>query len=324
MRSCSTCGAQVARGEDFCPTCGAYLGWDKGSEPEPPAPDPSAPTARIPVPQTPVPAAPEPPAEPVAEPEPAQPAAVQPAKPVAPRPETNTPVEAPAVEGPPCGACGAPNPPERRFCIRCAAPLVPDSEAPQSNRARRRRRRIDRGKVWRRLVVLAVLIVLVIGGVLLYPTGREIVEDVLDKTFGAAPIGPVSSSGSGEMPDHPRGKAVDGLRDVYWGTERPGEWAEFNFDHPFRLVGVLVSTGPSRRDEEFRSQARPSRLEITATSSDGRTRTETVEVPDSPTTHEVRIKTSDVIKVRVRIETVTGLTEGKHIALGELEFFGRK
>ncbi|MDI2031948.1 hypothetical protein QFW96_25215 [Saccharopolyspora sp. TS4A08] len=303
MRSCPTCGAQVARDDDFCGTCGTYLGWeaDTGQAPPPPS---EAPTRRIPV----------------AEPE--QPEAVQPAEPVAPRPEPTAQIEEPEPDGPPCPSCGTANPPGRRFCRRCAHRLQPD-DAPAPRAQSRRLSNHDRHKSWRRLVILATVILLVVAAVLLYPLGEAAVQDVLDKTSDAAPVAPAGVTASDAVPGHPATGLTDVRTDVYWGAPGPGAWAEFTFDHPVRLVQMLVHLGPSSKPDRFAKQARPSHIDVELTRADGETRTIPVALTDQPQPDPIKLRTSDVVRARIVIRDAVDLTGNRHIAMSLVEFFTR-
>lgn len=307
MRSCATCGSQVSRDDDFCGTCGTYLGWESeagdAADQTPPASE--APTRRIRIS------------------EPEQPEAVQPAKPVVPRPESTSPVEENVPDGPPCPSCSTTNPPGRRFCRRCARPLAEVAEPAARQRRRRGLWNRDRHKLWRRLVVLGALILLVVGALLLYPLGKAAVQDVLDKTSNTAPVRPANITASEAVPGHPATNLADVRTDVYWGAPGPGAWADFQFDRPFRLVGMLVHIGPSTKPDAFATQARPTRLDIIVTSAHGRTRTVHADLADQPAQEQINIGASDVTRVRIVIRSATGLTEGKHIATSLVEFFKR-
>ncbi|MGW1681946.1 NADase-type glycan-binding domain-containing protein [Saccharopolyspora sp. NPDC002376] len=307
MLSCRTCGSQVSPDDDFCGTCGAYLGWESesGADTESAPSSPEAPTQRIPIS------------------EPEQPEAVQPAKPIAPRPESTAPVEENAPDGPPCPSCATPNPPDRRFCRRCARPLTAVAEPSTPQRSPRRFRNSDRHKLWRRLIVLGLLIALVVGAVLLYPLSKAAVQDVLDKTSDTTPIRPANVTASAAVPGHPASNLADVRTDVYWGAPAPGAWADFTFDQPYRLVGMLVHIGPSTKPDAFPKQARPTQLDIIITDAAGRTRTVHANLADQPKQPQINIGASDVTHVRIVIREATGLTEGKHIAMSLVEFFKR-
>lgn len=314
MRSCPACGAAVADTDDFCGNCGTYLGWGTKSGDTPaPAPRPEATPAGL-----------------------DQPAAVQPAKPLPPRPAPGLPVEAAAEDGPPCPVCGTPNPPGRRFCRRCATPLTETTVVAERKswwqrfRLWWRRIRLPR---WfrhggsrflvRRLVILCVLVALVLAGILLFPLGKGLFEDLLDKTKTPVPIGPVRVVASAEVPGHPATAAVDGLSNRYWGAPKPGEWIEFTFDHPFRLLSLVVHAGPSAEREQFTQEARPAGLDVIVTAADGHSATRPVELADQPGPQTLDLGISDVVRVRVVVRSAAGLSEGKHIAVGEIEFFQR-
>ncbi|MFR9728785.1 hypothetical protein ACL03H_06095 [Saccharopolyspora sp. MS10] len=312
MRPCPICGANTAETDDFCGNCGSYLGWERpAAEEHPPGPaaEPSAPseaTARIERAE--------------------QPAAVQPAKPVAPRPETHTVQPTPTSEGPPCPSCGTPNPPERNFCVRCATPLrtSPErAELPWWRRARKPRDDHRLRWLWRRLAILCLLLALVAGAFLLYPFGQWAVQDVLDKISNADQVTPVKTSSSTELPGHPDDAATDLITNSYWGTPGPGEWIEFEFEEPIRLVEAIFRVGPSEDPVKFRDEAHPSLVEITTTDAEGRTHQQRHQLGGTPEPQHVVIARSAVTKVRVLVLEAGGLTAGKHVALGDVEFFRR-
>ncbi|MGW1180496.1 NADase-type glycan-binding domain-containing protein [Streptomyces drozdowiczii] len=168
-RPCPACGAANAEDEDFCGSCGTYLGWSsRRPAPEPAAPEPApapepeperrtAPRPAAPAPEptrapepTPAPEPdPEPEPRPAPAPRPPAPAPVQPSRPQPPEPEpAEEPVGAvrpgmpiaarPTVrtatvddepDGEPCPSCGTNNRPGRTFCRNCAKPLKPQAQA---------------------------------------------------------------------------------------------------------------------------------------------------------------------------------------------------
>lgn len=179
------------------------------------------------------------------------------------------------------------------------------------------------GRVARRLLVLAVVAAGLAGAYLLYPLGRWAVQDVPDKLSTPAPIQPSQVHASTEVPGHPANAAVDGLKNRYWGAPQPGSWIDCTFSQPFRLVSVLITPGPSTKQEEFTAQARPTDLEITTTDVRGRTTTRIAPVPDRPGPQQINTGISGVKHVRVQIRGSSELGGGKHIAIAELEFFRR-
>lgn len=125
------------------------------------------------------------------------------------------------------------------------------------------------------------------------------------------------------MSGHPAAAAADGLSNEYWGAPKPGEWVEFAFDQPYRLLTVVVHAGASAQRDGFDTEARPATLDLLVTSEDGTTRTVPVQLADRPGPQNVDVGISDVVRVRVVVRSAAGLTEGRHIALGEVEFFRR-
>jgi len=99
--------------------------------------------------------------------------------------------------------------------------------------------------------------------------------------------------------------------------------AEFTFAQPFRLLGVVIHTGASTRREDFDQQARPAALDLVVTTSDGTTTTLPVSLADQPGPQTTDTRISNVVTIRVVIRGAAGLTPGRHIALGEIEFFKR-
>jgi hypothetical protein len=172
-------------------------------------------------------------------------------------------------------------------------------------------------------VVLLVLAALVVAGFLLFPSAGNLLQDVRDKLSSATPIGPVRTVASAEVAGHPVTAATDGVTNRYWGAPGVGDWAEFGFDHPFRLLGVVIHTGASTRREDFDQEARPTTLDLVVTASDGTTTTVPVNLADQPGPQRTDTGISDVVTIRVVVRAAAGLAPGRHIALGEIEFFQR-
>ncbi|MEU4745329.1 zinc-ribbon domain-containing protein, partial [Actinosynnema sp. NPDC023658] len=227
------------------------------------------------------------------------------------------------VDGPPCPVCGTTNPPGRRFCRRCATPLQGGTAITVADRRRRPRRRGDTSRWLRRLTALLVVAALVVAGILFYPTGVELFEVLRDRLATPAPIAPVRAAATAEVPDHPAAAAVDGLSNRYWGAPGVGDAVEFTFDQPFRLLSVVVHTGASAQPEQFREEARPTAVDLVVTSSGGVTRTIAVALNDQPGPQRTDTGISDVVAVRLVVKAAAGLGAGRHVALGEVEFFRR-
>ncbi|MBM7774859.1 putative nucleic acid-binding Zn ribbon protein [Actinokineospora baliensis] len=311
-RPCPVCGTTANDTDDFCGNCGTYLGWSAQQAPSPPEPAEPAPEPAL--------EEPDPPAE---EPRSVDTAPVLPARPVAPRP-TATAVSADTVDGPPCPHCGTPNPPDRRFCRRCATALSPGAAAATEAKRRRWSWHGDRSRWLRALVALLVIIALVVVGIVLYPKLDEAIQDIRDRMATPAPIAPRAVTATAELPDHPAKSAADGLSNRYWGTPAPGAKATFTFAEPFRLLSVVIHTGPTAERDRFAEQARPTALTLTTTGSDGSTTTRSITLADEPGPQRTDLGVSDVVEVSLEIRAASGLGGGNHIALGEIEFFRRR
>lgn len=289
MKTCTQCGAPVGDTDDFCGNCGNYLGW-------------GAPESR--------------------RHEPAELGPVAPGRPEAKRP-LPTSVTEEAEDGPPCPACGTANPPGRRFCRRCATPLHQTEKAPVVVQRRRWRWRGDRSRWLRRLTALLVVAALVVAAFLFFPQARALWEDLRDRMATPDPVFPASTSASASVPDHPAGAAVDGLSNRYWGAASVGDSIEFTFAEPFRLLSVVVHAGASPEEDGFAAQARPSTMDMVVVAEDGATQTVPITLADRPGSQQTDTGISNVTRIRLVIRGVAGLAPGRHIALGEVEFFGR-
>ncbi|TQF07813.1 zinc ribbon domain-containing protein [Kitasatospora acidiphila] len=254
---------------------------------------------------------------------------MQPAKPVAPRPVVRPSTAADTQVGPPCPNCGTPNRPDRKFCRRCAAPLTPSVEAKalpwwRTRWPFRRRVRIGgNGNALRRIIILLLVVALVVAGILLYPLGKSVFQDTLDKVRKPSAITPTGVSASASVADHPPSLADDGLTNTYWGAPKTGDSITFTFGSPFRLVDLIVHTGTSTDPQEFQKEARPTSLDLQITSKDGKVHEQQVTLNDKPGPQTVVTGVSDAVRVSLVIRDAAGTGAGRHIALAEVEFFKR-
>ncbi|TGN72826.1 zinc ribbon domain-containing protein [Streptomyces bauhiniae] len=355
MRECPACGASNEATDDFCGNCGSYLGWSEGSErssrtwsgaaaavpvepeaaPEP-APEPVAEPAPARTdeaePPTPTPApAPEPtpaPPRPVAPEPPAAPQPVKPAKAVAPRPVVRPLPADEDTSGIPCPVCRTPNPPHRRFCRKCAAPLAPVAAPEPLPWWRtvwpfRRRTRAGSGALTRLLVILAVVLALCVAGFLLLPAGRALIEDTRDKLGTPKAVSPSRVTATAELPGHSARLTTDGLTNRYWAIPGKGASVTYAFAKPFRFVDVIVTNGASKNAEDYGSQARALHLDMDVYSEDGEVRRKEIDLSDKPGPQPVAVGMSRVTSVRLTLSDPVGLSGGRHIALAEVEFFQR-
>ncbi|WP_410534757.1 NADase-type glycan-binding domain-containing protein [Streptomyces sp. KL2] len=253
---------------------------------------------------------------------------MRPAKPVAPRPVVRPAAVPDEVAGAPCPACGTPNPPERRFCRRCAAVLNPAAgPAPlpwwRTVWPLRRRVRAGSGRAVRFLVILAAVVALCAGGLLLLPAGRTVFEDARDKMSRPRPVTPVGIEASAEVPRHPAANTTDGLSNRYWGAPAPGAWVTYTFRTPFRLVDLIITNGASTSPQEYARQARALRLDLEVTRQDGTRHRQELTLGDKPGPQTFPVGIGDVKTVRLVLRSAVDLTTDRHLALAEVEFFRR-
>lgn len=371
MRACPACGASNSPTEDFCATCGTYLGWSSARPPapeppgpQPPAQEPAATPEVSPAPEQDAPAAPEPAApepepparpfgvrsrrrtpEPGPAPAPAAPAPgpapgpdldpdpapvvpVRPAKAAAPRPVVRPVAEPEAHSGEPCPVCGTLNPPDRRFCRRCAAPLNPAPARAALPWWRtmwplRRRVRAGSGRLSRFVVILLAIAVLAVLGVLLIPAGRGLFEDTKDKLDGATQVKPVRTTATAAVPGHPAAASVDGLNNRYWGAPAAGASVTYTFARPIRLVDLIITNGASTTPQDYDRQARALTIDLDVTTKSGATHHQELTLEDRPGDQTFTTGVSDATTVRLTLRAPAGLSAGRHLALAEVEFFRR-
>ena len=232
------------------------------------------------------------------------------------------------MAGVPCPVCGTPNPPDRRFCRRCAAPLKPGATAAPLPWWRtiwplRRRTRAGSGRLVRFLVILAVVLALCAAGLLLLPAGRHLIEDTRDKLGKAKAVTPTRVEASAALPKHPAKDSTDGLSNRYWGAPGPSASVTYTFAKPFRLVDVIITNGASPSPEEYARQGRALQVEMEVTSRDGQKVLKKLALSDKPGPQTFPTGVSDATTIRLTLSSPAGLSGGRHIALAEVEFFQR-
>lgn len=259
---------------------------------------------------------------------PPSPLPVQPAKAVTARPQVRAVPVDEGVAGLPCPACGTPNTADRRFCRRCAAPLTPATTPPPLPWWRtvwpfRRRVRAGSGRAARFVTVLVVVLALCAAGLFLLPAGRRLVEDTRDKLGKAKPVTPSGVRASAEVRGHPAGDTTDGLSNRYWGAPGAGASVTYTFAKPFRLVDVIVTNGASSAPEQYALQGRALHIEMETKTKENRTTRTPLNLSDKPGSQTFPTGISDVTTITLTLESPTGLTGGRHLALAEVEFFQR-
>lgn len=315
-----------------------------GPAPSRPAPPPSQPT--VPPASAPAVAGAAPPAT-AATASPATAAPVQPAAPQPRRPVASGEVpEAPPAPGDLiCGACGSGNAPHRNFCRRCGAGLADAPRQPelgwwQRRRARKQQRRElklaagTRPRAPRRrrfptgaLILLVIVGLLAGGGWYFRDSLASGYHAVLDRAVGNKPVNPRAVASSSQAEGREADKARDGLNNRSWAPavmgDGAGEWLEFEFAEPFRLVTVLLSAGAAPDDETRLAEARPSRLRFTVTTADGEQHIHDVTVEDTGEPQPISLPHSEVTALRMTVLSAYGAADDRRVAVAEVEFRGR-
>jgi hypothetical protein len=102
-----------------------------------------------------------------------------------------------------------------------------------------------------------------------------------------------------------------------------GDTVKFGFATPFRLLSVVVHTGAGVEEKAFLGQARVTSVDMVVTSADGVNRTIPLPLADKVGPQRVDTAVSGVVRIRLVVRAAAGLAPGRHIALGEVEFFRR-
>ncbi|MFC5813006.1 NADase-type glycan-binding domain-containing protein [Streptomyces heilongjiangensis] len=327
----------------------------------PDAPHPADDTTPPPAPASPAPAAPSPAPSPspdptaadrarsllvpVADPAPrpaAEPAVapVLPGRPAAQRPQVRAPgPETGTVGGVPCPWCATPNRPDRHFCGRCAMPMAGRAEvpgrqpwwrrmlnpggapAPWAGDRPRLRRGFGRILSW---VVGALVLALIVT---LAFRADDAVQATRDHFAKRAPIGPDRVKASRSYPGHGARLAFDQLNNTWWGPgvtqSGEGEWLEARFDHPTRLLDVIITPGVSTKVDQLSQSARPHRIEAVITAADGSKSTRIIDLDQGAGGQRRTFRVGEVTAVRFVLRSAYGADGKKQVSIAEIEFFGR-
>lgn len=281
------------------------------------------------------PPAPEPVIDPALVPKPPQHAGPAAMKPVAvtprPKPRPTVTAERPKPGDLVCPQCGTGNSPGRHFCRRCATPLGatanrrPVSSAQPAAGARP----VVRTRRFRASWVVIPAIVAALAAVAWLARGPigDFTQTVVDRVAASTARNPTgltaSTAASGRGPE----LAHDGFANLSWAPAAPGpatgEFLEASFAEPFRLVALQISPGASTDQAEFLAQGRPDDLRVSAMTSTGAVVERTVTLADEPGVQRIDLGIDDVVAVRLTIESANGATDTTHVAIAEVEFFGR-
>ncbi|MEU4347935.1 zinc ribbon domain-containing protein [Streptomyces sp. NPDC023838] len=278
------------------------------------------------------------PAAPSAAPPPAV-APVLPGRPDADRPQVRAPGLSQETGGPPCPWCATPNRVDRHFCVRCAMPLADEAVQPPGHRPWWRRllgrdrdtpwagdrpplrRAFDRIGTW---VAAALALTLLVLGILYIPDAVQAGRDHFAKR---APVAPDGVRASRSYPGHAPALTIDKRSNTWWGPgvsqSGQGEWIEFSFAEPTRLLDVIITPGVSARAEQLGASALPYRVKATVTMKDGKTTTRDITLDQGAGGQRRPFRIADAVRVRLTVESAYAVSGDKQVAIAEVEFFGR-
>ncbi|MFM9446805.1 NADase-type glycan-binding domain-containing protein [Streptomyces acidiscabies] len=172
------------------------------------------------------------------------------------------------------------------------------------------------------LVILLAILALCAAAFFFLPAGRALFEDTLDKLSDAPPITPVDIKASTQTPNHPPTNTSDGIRNNFWGAT-PGATITYTFRAPFRLVETIITNGAGATPKEYNAQARALEITLETTTSSGEKKTKKITLNDKPGDQTFHTAVSDVKTITLTLNSPTGLTQGRQLALAEVEFFKR-
>ncbi|MDX3452693.1 zinc ribbon domain-containing protein [Streptomyces sp. ME02-8801-2C] len=172
-------------------------------------------------------------------------------------------------------------------------------------------------------MILAVVLALCAAAFFFLPAGRALFEDTRDKLGKAIPITPVDIKATTETRDHPAANTSDGVSNSYWGAKSPGASITYTFRAPFRLVDVIITNGAGATPKEYAPQARALEVDLETTTASGEKQTKKLTLNDKPGPQTFPTAVSDVKTVRLTLKSPVGLTQGRQLAVAEVEFFKR-
>lgn len=290
------------------------------------------------------------PAEPAAAPR--KPAARKPGEAAPKRPAAAAPAPADDPAARPgdlvCGQCGAGNDPSRKFCRRCGASLeaaVVVPALPWYKRIFRRapkaarqagsrptkihadtRRKVNRT---RRIVTRILVLAAVVAGIWwLRPMLGTGVDWARDHLPGEEYISSERQTASDSARRHGPELTVDKVATTFWsppsGSDAAGEFLDYRFENPFRLVRLVMIPGASLEDPAaFFAQGRPGKVQVTVRTSDDERITKTWDLPDEAGQRTLYLGIDDVTRVRVTLLQAREGGEGGLVAVAEVAFTTR-
>ncbi|MET1088456.1 MAG: hypothetical protein ABWY04_15270 [Arthrobacter sp.] len=160
--------------------------------------------------------------------------------------------------------------------------------------------------------------------------GREAItntiRDVQDNLWGAE-VHAQRMIASSEAPGRAAALTIDGNGMKSWSAAVPGntadEYLEAEFEKPIRLLYMFISGGPSNNAEVFRTERRPTKMEIVTYGRENEQISLTgIELQDVSTAQRFYVSADEVSKIKIRILESTGPAEAS-VSVAEVQFWGR-
>ncbi|MFD3944876.1 NADase-type glycan-binding domain-containing protein [Streptomyces sp. NPDC058579] len=237
-----------------------------------------------------------------------------------------------------CPACRSGNPETRQYCQPCGGLLRPVPEPPEPTRWQRlREQHLERPDVWhfdRRwlTVLIALPLCFAVGtaAVRAVNAGEEALPWVKDRFAGQSSVAADSVEASSEAKGFDAKLAADGVDNRAWApagqpADAVGHAWTATFQHPFRLTTLSLISGVSPKPKEYLQTGRPTKVTVTATTTQGRTVRKSLTLFDQPGPQRFALGIDGVVSVEIRIDAVrSGLKPKAPIALAEVQFFTRR
>jgi hypothetical protein len=171
-----------------------------------------------------------------------------------------------------------------------------------------------------------LLVVLLVAGLAARPQLARGWTYVQDQFANPKEVVPAVHQVSSWAPKHGPGNAIDGATNQCWTPEPPGagvgEFVEFDFRSPVRLLKVIVYAGCSQDKTVFVKQGRPTVLILETTTARARRSRHVLRLADQPGQQKFTVREGDVTRVRLTIAASTG-PPGTRVAIGDLQFYRR-
>ncbi|WP_406458082.1 hypothetical protein OG782_35190 [Streptomyces sp. NBC_00876] len=177
--------------------------------------------------------------------------------------------------------------------------------------------------------MLPILLLLLLTGIwFALPHLPGLLGFAKEETGAPEALPPSAFRSSGAASGHGASAAFDGFNNRYWAVRETGdgagEYLECDFAQPVRTLKMVVFSGTSARKDEFLTQARPARITVVLTSKDGKETRRTIPLKDQAGQQTFDTRGTDIVRVRLTVDSAFGTGKGRRVAVAEVEFFGHR